>query len=559
MELRPYQSACIEAVIDYWDKGGGNPLCDLATGTGKSVILSGLIQRLMAGYPELRVLMLVHVRELVEQNAKALLRAWPQAPLGINSAGLGRRDKRSPILFASIQSIANEDSHSIGHRDLVIIDEAHLTPKAGHGQYRKLLNKLREANPDLRVIGFTATPYRLDSGRLDDGDGAIFNDIAFSYGIGQAVDEGWLSPLISRRTGTVIDVSGVAKRGGEFIAGDLEAAVNIDAITQAACAEIIERGADRKSWIVFCAGVAHAETVRDALKARGILAETITGTTPKAERARLIAQFKAGQIRALTNANVLTTGFDAPSVDLIAMLRPTLSTSLYVQMCGRGTRLAKDKTNCLVLDFAQNVRRHGPVDAISIDPGKRGSDTGKVKEDAIRAKQCPICEALNAIGTFECIECGHEWERPALPKHDARPDTEAPVMAREIVDKWLPVTSAFGYPHAKDGSPTSLRAEYMTGLQVYREWITLEHHGFAGDKARRWWRAMSGIDAPRTTMEAITLFREQIRVLAITIARDGKYWRIVKHRVKRADGRIYEIDDKFTARPVMLELVKEFA
>lgn len=557
MELRAYQQEAVDAVFKYWEDGGGNPLVDMATGTGKSLVIAALTRRLIEEWPDLRVLMLVHVRELVAQNTQALLRAWPAAPVGINSAGLGRRDKRSQILFASIQSVAREDADTLGDRHLILIDESHLVPRSGAGQYLTLIGKMRESVPDLRVCGFTATPYRLDSGRLDNGEDKLFDDVVFTYDIAQGVDEGYLSPLISRATDQIIDVSNVARRGGEFIAGALEAAANKDAITQAACDEIVSRGQERRSWLAFCTGVAHAEAVRDALRQRGVNADTVTGETPKGQRDHLIREFKAGRIRCLTNANVLTTGFDAPSVDMIAMLRPTLSTSLYVQMLGRGTRLADGKSNCLVLDFAQNVRRHGPVDAVNVRAMRKGgAGEGKVTVDSVQAKACPKCETLVALRVYECPDCGHEWEKPK-PKIDSAADRESAVMSRELVNRWLNIQSVDARTHVKEGAPVSLRVDYAVGATIYSEWITLEHSGFAGAKASRWWRSIVGTPVPENSIRAVSAFQKEARILAITVQRDGKYWRVSGWRVKRPDGRVIEIDSKFNVRPAALQLVAE--
>jgi DNA repair protein RadD len=333
------------------------------------------------------------VRELLTQNLEHLLRVWPNAPVGVNSAGLRRRDWHSPIVLANIQSVWRHPQR-LGHRHLIIVDEAHLVPHAGDGIYRSLIDSLRRLEPTLRVCGFTATPYRLDSGRLDEGDGKIFDEVVFTYGIAEGIRDGYLSPLSSKATTTRIDVSGVAVRGGEFVSGALEDAVDDAAVIGAAVDEIIERGHDRRSWLLFCCGVRHAQHVGEALRQRCITAATVTAETPTDERDRIIADFRTGALRALTNVKVLTTGFNVPAVDLIAMLRPTLSTGLYVQMVGRGTRKADDKTDCLVLDFASNVWRHGPVDQADGARGN-GGDIG-VKVDTIAAKRCPDCGELNA-------------------------------------------------------------------------------------------------------------------------------------------------------------------
>lgn len=544
--LRPYQQAAVDSVLNYWRDGGGNPLVEMATGTGKSVVVASLV-RTIAGEFNARVLMLVHVRELVQQNAQALLRAWPAAPLGINSAGLGRRDRFSQVLFASIQSVAKDDAGSIGKFDVIMVDEAHLIPAAGDGQYRTLIDKLREANPDLRIVGFTATPYRLDTGLLY-GDGTTFDDVCYSYGIAEGVADGFLSPLSSMAGANEINVSSVAKRGGEFVAGALENAAMASGVVEKSVSDMVNRLENRRAWLAFCSGVDHAEIVASELRARGIDAQCVTGETPKADRDRIIRQFREGRIRCLTNANVLTTGFDAPITDAVVMMRPTLSTGLYVQMLGRGTRLAGGKKNCLVLDYAGNVRRHGPVDAIEVRGRGGKSDGGeKTTVDSVRAKSCPQCEAMAALRTMTCADCGYQWPEPEI-KIEEKAANDAPVMTNELVGKWLNVSAAHAYEH-NGPSGLSMRVEYNCGLTVYREWVLLDHAGYAGDKAAAWWRAATGKEWGTIPKGARvkTAVREWImsrsRTIRIQVARDGKYWRVVNRQFER-DGKIYEFAEK---------------
>lgn len=546
--LRDYQSAALDRVFAYWAEGGGNPLVEMATGTGKSATIGALVRNLVEQWPDMRVLMLVHVKELVQQNAATLLRMWPQAPLGINAAGLHRRDRHSQILFASIQSIYREDSSSIGKRDLVVIDESHLVPKSGDGMYRTLLENLRKGVPDMRCVGFTATPYRLGEGRLDKGDDRLFDDLVYTYGIGQAIADGWLSPLVSKAGATEIDVSGVARRGGEFVAGALEAAADKDDVTEAAAAEIVRYGENRRAWLVFCAGVKHAGHVRDALRRLGISAEMVSGETPMGERDRIIQDFRAGRIRALTNAMVLTTGFDVPHVDLVAMLRPTLSTGLYVQIVGRATRLAEGKENALVLDFAGNVRRHGPVD-IAAPPerkkGAGGSEAG-VAVDTVRAKTCPDCGYLVAINTLTCTVCGHEWPAPPpKPAHEPTADV-TPILSTQIkrtVDE-ITVTDWEAARHTKrvgpgePPAPPTMRVEYWGGVAAQREWICFEHPpGFARRKAEAWWSDHGGdTPTPSTIDEAIERFDELQRPAVILVRPpkgEHRYSEIVGRRFPR--------------------------
>ena len=541
MELRPYQAQAIEAVRAYWNEGGGNPLVDLATGTGKSVVIARLVRDLIGEYPDLRVLILVHVRELVEQNFRALLRVWPDAPVGICSAGLGRRDAHHRITFASIQSVFRR-ARVLGRRDLVLIDESHLVPPGGNGMYRRLLDTLGDRpDADMRVCGFTATPFRLDSGRLDAGQDRLFDETVFTYGIGDGIADGYLAPLISKASVAEIDVSGVQRRGGEFVAGALEQAAMDDRITRAAVDETIRFGEDRRSWLVFCAGIRHAAEVRDAMRRHGVMAEMVCGDTPKGERDRIVRAFREGRIRCLTNANVLTTGFDAPATDLVVMLRPTLSTGLYVQIVGRGTRIAPGKENCLVLDFAGNVRRHGPVDAVSVLPKakrvKGEEETGKATVDAVRAKECPDCLALAALNATSCAVCGHEWPRTEKPKHEATADASAGILTSERVPpQMVPVVDWQMRRWEKPGSPDSIRVDYLAGLNRYSEWVCPEHEGYAGQKAAEWWSWHGGsAPFPKTAGEALAR-QDELSMPAMIAARPrGRYFDIVGRSFARRD------------------------
>jgi DNA repair protein RadD len=479
-------------------------------------------------------LMLVHSRELVDQNAAALLRVWPQAPLGVYCAGLGRREADAQIVYGSIASVYRLDAKTIGRRDVVLVDEAHRVPRAGAGMYLRLFERLRIACPTLRIAGFSATCFRLDSGRLDHGEGRIFDETVFSYSIGDGVRDGWLAPLVSKATKSEIDVSGVARCGGEFVAGELEDAADRHDVVEAAAEEIVRLGADRRSWLVFCSGVRHAGHVRDALRARGITCETVTADTPDQERGQQMADFRLGAIRCLTNVNVLTTGFDVEHIDFVAMLRPTLSSGLYVQMLGRGTRKADGKANCLIADFSGNVRRHGPVDAVAIRGGTRHDEReGAVRPDSVRAKACPDCNTYAPIAALTCRECGYEWPRPAAPKHTAAPDI-VPVMGGERV--WLEVRHTIFRLYLKPGSQPTLQATHHVEGDDVREWIALEHHGFARLQAARWWRAMGGTEPiPRTVANALDRIDELDRIIALRVYREGHFWRIAARRVRRKE------------------------
>jgi DNA repair protein RadD len=543
-ELRPYQRQALDALDAYWTReGSGNPLLSLGTATGKSWLIAWLIRDAIQKYPHVRVLMLVHVQELIEQNVKHLLALWPDAPLGINCAALGHRHWDQQIIFASIQSVFRSPER-LGRRHLVLIDECHLVPHDGSGMYRSTLGVLRETHPSMSVRGFSATPFRLDSGYLTEGDDKIFDEIIFDYDIGRGIADGWLSPLSSKATKTTIDVTHVGRRGGEFIAGELERAADDSVKIAAACDEIVALGTERKCWIVFCCGIDHAVHVRDALRERGVTCEALFGETPQAEREHIITAFRAGHIRCLVNVMVATTGFDVPQIDLLAMLRPTLSTGLFVQMVGRGTGKAEGKRDCLILDFAQNVYRHGPVDRVSVAAKGNGTAQVGVKVGSVLAKPCPQCNELNPLAVKECVSCGYEFPQPKpVAKHATSADA-MPILSNQTA--WFPVMNVLARKHVKFNNadaPPTLCVEYLSGLSVYRDYVAFEHRGQARTFAERFWFAFGGdAPVPISVDEALARKAELDRPYEISVARNGKFWNVTERRLRRVDGSCVEID-----------------
>jgi DNA repair protein RadD len=212
LQLRPYQRAAIDAIYTYFMVETGHPLVVIPTAGGKSLVMAAFIQEVLAQWPDERIIVLTHVRELISQNFSELIRLWPEAPAGIYSAGLNRRDVQAQILFAGIQSV-HRKAYAIQRADLVLVDEAHLIPRSANTTYRRFLGDLTRINPQLKIIGLTATPYRLDSGMLHAGPDAMFDDIAFEVSVRELIDQGYLAPLTSKQTSTQLDVSGVRAAG----------------------------------------------------------------------------------------------------------------------------------------------------------------------------------------------------------------------------------------------------------------------------------------------------------------------------------------------------------
>lgn len=360
----------------------------------------------------------------------------------------------------------------------VAVHNCHLVSHKNEGGYRKLINDLKEINPSLVVIGLTATPYRLGHGYITD-DPAIFDDIIKPVTIEELVEAGYLAELISKKTTFSINVDSVKKRGGEFIESDLQNSVDTEVNNATIIEETLERSEGREHWLVFCTGVAHAKKMCDLLNDRGVRSACLTGENTKAEREQIIKDFKSGKYRALTNANILTTGFDYPEIDLIIMARPTLSPALYVQMAGRGMRLKEGPNkDCFVFDFAQNIFRHGPItDVVPRKPGP--------KQDA-PVKPCPECDSLLPISAKKCNHCGYEF--PPGESHQSEVSmADDCIMGRresrlDIYVDWWDWSVHTSRTSGKEMIKCSYYPDDLSG-PVIREYLCITHEGFAGQKA----------------------------------------------------------------------------
>lgn len=521
MQLRPYQLAAKDALWNYLANRDGNPALVLPTGAGKSPLMAGIVRDAVEQWQG-RVMVVAHVQELVEQNADKLRRLWPEAPMGVYAAGLKRRDRFEKVIYGQIQSVADR-AHSFGHVDLLLVDEAHRIPLRGEGRYLKFITGLKKINPRLRVIGLTATPYRLQGQAVPVcGPDHVLTEVAYEARIAELIEGGYLSRLTSR-AGERPDLGGVHTRGGEYVEAELADAMMRDDLVERTVADMLARAVGRRAGIVFCVNVAHAEAALAALRAAGETAELVHGGTPKGERERRIEAFQAGATRWMVNVNVLSEGFDAPMIDVVAMLRPTKSPGLYYQQVGRGFRLHPGKDDCLVLDYAGNMLEHGPVDAIRVRPA-RGKKAATV--ETTKAKECPGCAALLAIGVRECPECGHSFASED-PAHLDRP-VDAPILAGEVERKIvrLPVngTKYERWP-GKNGKPPTLRVTYQCGLRRVSEFVCLEHGGYARGKALAWWIERSDRrDVPRTVEEALGRCWTELRVpVSVQVDDTDKY------------------------------------
>lgn len=386
-QLRAYQQEAVKRVVHHFRATSDPAVVVLPTGSGKSLVIAELA-RLARG----RVLVLAHVRELVEQN-HAKYQAYGLVA-DIFSAGLKRKEASRQVVFGSVQSVVrNLAQFNDASFTLLVIDECHRVSLEEDSSYRQVIDHLQRQNPQLKILGLTATPFRLGQGfiyhrhyhgMVRGGEESFFTDCVFEQPLRLMVKQGFLTA--PRRLDMAIegyDFSALApSSSGLFREEELNRVVAGSRATPGIIAQVVEQAADCQGVMIFAATVAHAEEIMGYLPADQ--SALITGATVSAERTALIDAFKARKLKYLVNVAVLTTGFDAPHVDLIAILRPTESVSLYQQIVGRGLRLSPGKEACLILDYAGN-----PWDLYAPEVGEPRPDSDSE----------PV--------QVECPECGH--------------------------------------------------------------------------------------------------------------------------------------------------------
>lgn len=509
IELRDYQAEGLAAVWDYFQSGKtGNPLIAWPTGTGKSVVPAVWIKYVMGQWPSQRFLMVTHVKELIQQNHEVLKFVWPNAPVSIYSAGLKLKNAAMPIVYGGIQSMAKHPS-LFGHRDIIFVDEAHLISPEDSSMYQTFLATMRIINPRLKVIGMTATDYRMGWGKIIDPiideetgrDKRIFTDVAHDLtsldNFNRLVAQGFLAPLIPLRTRQELDIEGVQIAKGEFVASQLQLAVDKQEITHNALHELVTAGSNRKSWLIFASGIDHAENIAETLRNTFSIQCAAVHSKQKAEfNDSAIKAFKSGSLRAIANYGKLTTGFNHPQIDLIGMLRPTLSIPLWVQMLGRGTRPAPGKINTLVLDFARNTPRLGPINDPQI-PKRKGEGAGDVP-----VKLCEQCGAYNHARVRFCDQCGAEFI--------FRNKLVAKSGSDELLRSDVPIIEEYEVTYPvyvkKDGKEKPyILTTYYCGMQAFREFQYPESDKFLPKKKfKDWWLARTNnFDIPKTVDDAL--------------------------------------------------------
>jgi DNA repair protein RadD len=399
--LRDYQQAAHDNVIT-WIRGCTEPcLVEAATGAGKSHIIAAIAETMhrISGFKH--ILCIAPSVELVQQNHEKYIATG--SPASIFSAAAGVRDLRHPVVFGTPMTVKNKIHRFGAQFCAVVVDEAHgMTPTI-----IRIIQRIKEHNPNLRVIGLTATPYRLGSGYIyrADIDGnpmgeeccrdPYFARLVSQIAAPELIGKGYLSPPVigAINTDGYQTLQMQINRQGKFDPSDIDRAfIGKGRKTAAVIADIVTQSRERKGVIIFAATVQHARECMESLPQQ--MSAILTGDTTGSDRRKLIADFKARKIKYLVNVTVLTTGFDAPHVDVVALLRATESVGLLQQIIGRGLRVAPGKKDCLILDYAENIDRHCP-DGDVFSPQVKANMKSAAPE-MIKAK-CPDCAATNTF------------------------------------------------------------------------------------------------------------------------------------------------------------------
>lgn len=548
--LRYYQEEAIKNTISDLLKGK-NPVIGLPTGSGKSIVLCGLSEKIIDIDNNANILILSHVKEILEQNHSALEKYFYGMETGLYSSGLDSKTIKK-VTVASIQTAQNcpEKFSNFTH---IIIDESHRVGFDKQSGYRKFADKI-----DAQCIGLTATPFRMKGGYIYEGDDALFDCISIDMTTGERfarlIEEGYLSEIYSKKTVLTLSDRGIKTIGGEFNPKDLSKKFDRDNITEAAILETIHFGKNYNHWLCFAIDIKHAENIADTFNRHGVSAIAVHSKMDGRDKA--ISDFKKGKCRVLVNVDILTTGFDFPAIDMIIMLRHTKSPIIHVQTTGRGLRPLYNtsseydlneqtgriqaienstKTHCLVLDFAGNTKRLGPINDVKI---KRAGD--KTRKGQAMTKSCPDCQIENHLSAKFCCNCGFEFESKEKIKQTA---SEAELVKKKQEKKknnkkqelygWAKVKDVKYRKYQKAGKNMALIVDYHCGITKFSEYVFIEGRGFGKHKANNWvkfrWNR-TGVPLPKTVADCIAFQDYFDKPREILVDASGRFTKVLESK-----------------------------
>ena len=569
MTLRPYQQEALEAVLAAF-RDQQNVLLQAATGAGKTIIFSELIRLFRQKWPSINILILAHREQLVRQAYDKLIKVWPE---GIDQVGIAchsvasKSDLDKPVIIGSVQTVARQlnDMHEV---KLMIIDEVHrMPPLTAEGkepnQYEQVIERLRMFYPKMRLLGVTATPYRLGWGyiygnmKTGDPERNWFPNLTYAIGIDTLQEQGFLCPLQGWGTNKKLDLSGVLmSNSGDYREDELSKFMSAEIHIGSAVKAVQIHAQDRKHIVVFAVTIEHAGLLLEAFQLAGYKAGITHSNLNKEDNARAMSAFENGELQVLVNVGKLTEGWDCPATDCVVLCRPTKSTALYVQMVGRGLRLADGKKDCLLLDLAGCWQEHGdPVKPkVSSKPARnyrvcpecetlnpltaeRCVECGAIligNNSEVQPVYCPNCNAIITNQTIICDRCGYEVKNvnnsnPTLHKLVVKGQ---PVRAKLVADPRIDFTwySRKSGNHMARVTMTCELEEGQLPISVSDFW-DLEGQASAGGRvvAQRKWVSLANTMPPSTLSDAGLRVGELHFPPYITIKQNGQYWNVVRY------------------------------
>lgn len=568
--LRPYQQEAVQNTLSYFRQSRNPAVIVLPTGAGKSLVIAEL-----AKIAKGRVLVLAHVKELVEQNFLKYQSYGLKA--GIYSAGLNKKETSPKVIFGSIQSVANAEDSFYQDFSLLIIDECHRVSLDDDTQYNSVIKKLRLHNPSICILGLTATPYRLGMGwiyeynyhgEIKSEENRFFKKCIFDLPLDYMIKNEYLTrPVKINIPVTSYDFSDLTESGKTYTMAQVEEVLIAQRrLTPLIIKNIIDisNNYHRQGVMIFSSTIRHAKEILEYLPKEDT--RLVIGDTEDEDRDQIIQDFKNKKFKYLVNVSVLTTGFDAPHVDVIAILRPTESVSLYQQIIGRGLRLDKDKKDCFILDYAgigydiyspqindkKPVKESVPVQVTCPQCGHQNDFWGLRNQDGdvlehfgrkcrgatedpqtlemrvcgyrFRAKICPKCSEENDITARVCHSCQTLLIDADSKLKQAKLSKDAHVLKPDMM-KLVERSD-------KNGNPFIEIKYYDYDAQYFSEFHFLNNptslKKFNIDFLR------SHLKRPELSLHIISIeevikYQKLLRMPAFIIARkQGKYWKITE-------------------------------
>ena len=520
-----------------------NPVISVPTGGGKTIIAGYLAKAWLIKNPDARVIILAHIGELVRQNHETLSEIIDNE-VGIYSASLRKKQGDAQVVCANIQSVykktssGNKAGGKVGKFDLIIVDEAHRIPTDSETMYKSFLfdqGWLEGVFTDApKIVGLSATPYRMGTGKVY-GLGKMFSELAHNVPILDLINGGFLCAPTSVKASTKTNFGKIKIQGGEYVPSDVERTMHPQL---GKIVHELSQYSTREKWIVFTASIKQAEDTAQLLREKyGIASETIHSKMKPTDREQVVSDFREGKFKVLTNVNCLTEGFDVKDIDLVALLRPTKSTGLYVQMVGRGLRTHPRKQDVVILDFGQNISRHGPIDCPLVRA--EGTESGPLKK--MPTKDCPNCGFPNVIQARTCIEC----EQP-FPVPQSKLKSKASALSILSTPAWFEVIRVVysEYRNIASGK-RSLRAVYSicdddNNKQEVSSWMPFNHPSeWAINKCKNWWTKHHGLfPIPTSPQNAVNRIEELRKPLMVQVgtSKDQRFLEIKKLKFK-GDGK----------------------